>query len=91
MQNQESGIFLRHYKSPWKLKEFNWIEDCYSEKKNITITGIPRQIGQVKYTGQLLSELVKLESSKLPTPNLQLPTLNHTAVVLADENLFLPL
>jgi ATP-dependent helicase/nuclease subunit B len=79
--NQEAGIFLRHYKSAWKLNEYKWIEDSFSEKKNITVTGIPRQIGQVKYAGQLLSELLKEDNESI----------NNTAVVLADENLLLPL
>ena len=78
---QEAGIFLRHYKSAWKLKDFIWIDDNFSQTKNISVTGIPKQIGQVKYAGQLLTEILKADKESI----------NNTAVVLSDENLLLPL
>lgn len=78
---QESGVFLRHYRSAWELKKFNWVFDNYSEKKNINVIGVPKQIGQVKYAGQILKNIAEQNKENI----------SNTAVVLADENLLLPL
>src|SRR5208282_4184131 len=77
----EAGNFLRYYKSKWELKEFKWVDDSYNEKKIINITGTPKQTGQVKYAGQLISDLIKQDKENI----------NKTAIVLADENLLVPL
>jgi hypothetical protein len=70
----EAGFFIRKYKSEWpyyKKHPFLW-EDVEESSKNIKIIGTPKNITQVKYTGELLSNL---------------PNFNETALVLADENL----
>lgn len=75
--NNESGFFIRKYKNQWpfyKKNAFNWIEEVQT-KKEIKIIGIPKNTTQIKYTGELLSNLT---------------THQNTAVVLSDENL-LPL
>ena len=79
--NQEAGNFLRHYKSSWLLNEFKWTNDNFSSDKNINIIGVPKQIGQVKYAGQLVADIAKADMDNI----------SKTAVVLADENLLLPL
>ncbi len=76
---QESGIFLRALKKKDAFQPFNWITNKFAvEKKQINIYGIPQNIGQAKYITNLLNEI---DNSKNYT---------DTAVVLADENLLIP-
>ncbi|NTW34014.1 MAG: hypothetical protein HGB12_15590, partial [Bacteroidetes bacterium] len=78
---QEAGLFIRKYRKEWDLKEFNWLEDNLGKgEKNITITGVPLKIGQTELAGQILSEIdEKIANSE------------NTALVLADENLLIPM
>ncbi|MFN4235551.1 MAG: PD-(D/E)XK nuclease family protein [Bacteroidia bacterium] len=80
---QEAGYFLRFYKQKWfdnKEQKFNWIENYWRKsEKTIEIIGTAKNINQVKAAGEILE---KLESKN----NYQ-----DTAVVLADENLLMPL
>ena len=46
----------------------------------MNIIGAPKQVGQVKYIGELLDQLYKTQES-----------LSNTAVILGDENLLIPL
>ncbi len=78
-REQEAGDFLRKWFSQWPLQEKNWIsEDYLNAGKIIEIIGVADIIGQVKYCGELLKENEFL-------------TGEQTAIVLADENLLLPL
>jgi hypothetical protein len=78
---QEAGLFIRKYRAEWELKEFNWLEDHYAnDTKEITITGVPLHVGQAEYAGQLLSEMTDNYANS-----------ENTALVLADENLLIPL
>lgn len=80
---QEAGYFLRNYKQKWfdnKVQKFNWIENNWrNTEKNIEIIGTAKNINQVKAAGEILE---KLKSNN----NYQ-----DTALVLADENLLMPL
>ena len=76
----DAGLFTRNHKENWKFFQkntFNWIESNYSTKKNITIYGVPKAIGQAKTIGNILNDLPENDIKK-------------TAVVLGDENLLLP-
>ncbi|MFH4965962.1 PD-(D/E)XK nuclease family protein [Gaetbulibacter sp. M235] len=78
----DAGFFTRNHKKKWnyfKTNSFNWITNNYSKEKNISVFGIPKNIGQAKYIGSILN--------KLKTQN---DSLNNTAVVLSDENLLIP-
>lgn len=78
-----AGLFIKQYKKTWPYynkQHFNWISNHYSKEKRISIIGVPKNIGQVKYTGQILHDLKKKNSN-----------LDNTAVVLGDENLLIPL
>ena len=78
--NHDAGLFLRTYNSHWKYYKtntFKWIAQNYKSEKNISIIGIPKNIGQAKYIGELL---LKFNNKAL----------NKTAVVLGDENLLIP-
>ena len=76
-----SSYFIRKYMSTWSFFKSNpiaYISNNYSSHKNIDIIEAQKNISQVKYIGDLLSKL-------------NISELNQTAVVLADENLLIPL
>lgn len=78
----DAALFTRQHKSNWsyfKSNPFNWITNNYSKEKNISIYGIPKNIGQSKYIGMLLNTL-----------SIENKSLQNTAVVLGDENLLIP-
>ena len=76
---QESGLFLRKLKKKDIFQPFNWITNKFKEEqKQINIYGIPQNIGQAKFITNLLNDI---DNSKNYT---------DTAVVLADENLLIP-
>ena len=74
-------LFIKSYLKNWPYYKNNDLEifyDNYKRKKNIQVIGTPKNIGQVKYIGQLLNSLNSKE-------------LDDTAVVLADETMLIPL
>ncbi|MGB7786857.1 MAG: PD-(D/E)XK nuclease family protein [Salinimicrobium sp.] len=74
------SLFLRQYLKKWPIYEEQQLKKLSSEykrPKQINMTGVPRNIGQAKYVGELLSGLSSEE-------------LKNTAVVLGDESLLLP-
>ncbi len=74
-----ASVFLRNYKRGWnyyKYRAFNWVENNLTQKKNIKIIGAPKNSSQIKYVGELLSELKRNDLSY-----------ENTAMVLADESL----
>ena len=78
----DAGLFIRQHKNNWnyfKTNAFNWLQQNYSNTKDISVIGIPKNVGQAKYIGEILSDL---KTSK--------GHLNSTAVVLGDENLLIP-
>ncbi len=81
-KTHDASLFLKQHKSKWNYflnHDFNWIANNYSKGKNISIIGVPKNIGQAKYIGELID--------KIKTDNY---SLNSTAVVLGDENLLIP-
>ncbi|MFP2995424.1 PD-(D/E)XK nuclease family protein [Spongiivirga sp. MCCC 1A20706] len=78
-----ASMFLRSYKNKWayyQSNSFNWEFDTFASSKNIHIKGVPKNIGQAKYIGYLLDQLVKENNS-----------LQNTAVILGDEQLLIPM
>jgi len=81
LKQMEAGRFINDLIKEWKLTDIKWINQYLAHSnKEIYIHGIAKQIGQVKYVGQQLTEW-------------KIDDLNgiDTAIVLADENLLLPL
>lgn len=79
----DAGLFTRNHKAKWSYfnnNNFNWVKSYYSEEKKIEIIGASKQIGQIKYVGELLQEL-KARNKHL----------KNTALILGDESLLLPL
>ncbi|MAU71240.1 MAG: hypothetical protein CML04_04015 [Pseudozobellia sp.] len=76
----DAGLFIRQHFNSWPFFEQNspkGISSNFLSKKHIEVIGIPKNISQAKYLGQLLRDL-----SKSQVQNLQ-----NTAVVLGDETL----
>ena len=79
----DAGLFLRSHKSNWSFFEkhpFNWVKSHYQSTKHIEIIGTPKNVGQVKYIGELL------DTFKDSPHGVQ-----NTAIVLGDETLLMPL
>ncbi len=79
-QDHEASLFLNQYRQDWPFYEKNPFPrniNEYGKEKSIEIIGVPKNIGQAKYLGELLAgfDEVKLEK---------------TAVVLGQEDLLLP-
>ncbi len=78
-----AGLYTRSFKNHWpyyKNHSFDWVGDHYSKVKKIDVIGVPKQVGQAKYVGQLLGSL-----------NMTQEDLSKTAIVLGEESLLLPL
>ncbi|GAA4233429.1 PD-(D/E)XK nuclease family protein [Postechiella marina] len=78
----DAALFTRQHKLKWeyfKKQPFNWVTTNYSAEKNVSVFGIPKNIGQAKYIGTLLNTIKKEQK-----------TLHKTAVILGDENLLIP-
>jgi hypothetical protein len=76
------GHFIRQYKNNWpfyRTNPFHWNHDHYKQKKKIHVIGIPKNVGQAKYIGELLQDL-----------HAQSHSFQKTAIVLGDENLLMP-
>lgn len=79
----EAGESLRKYKSDVTFGSWNWTHDhLLSAEKEITVYGVPNATLQAKLAGALYAEMLKNDSPERPVP---------TAIVLADENLLLPM
>ena len=79
----DAGLFTRLHKNNWpyfKKEPFNWFSTNYTTQKNIQSIGVPKNVGQVKYIGELLETLQKEQKS-----------IQNTAIVLGDETLLMPL
>lgn len=79
-EQHDVSLFLRNYLKTWPFYRENALKKVSSEFKNekdIQIVGVPKNIGQAKYVGELLS--------KMPPEEIK-----ETAVVLGDESLLLP-
>ncbi len=77
--NHSASTFVKRYEKKWNYfnnHPFKWISDNFSSKKNIEIIGTPKDISQVKYAGEILSQI------KSSTENF-----TDTALILADESL----
>jgi len=81
-KNHDASLFIRQHKKNWTYFEtnsMNWIADNYTKPKDISVIGVPKNVGQAKCIGNILKKLHKENN-----------TLNNTAVVLGEESLLLP-
>lgn len=80
----DTGLFIRQHKKSWpflKDSELKGISSYYLKDKHLEVVGVPKNVSQAKYVGQLLSNL----QSQNPD------SLAHTALILGDETLLTPL
>ncbi|MCK0161306.1 PD-(D/E)XK nuclease family protein [Allomuricauda sp. F6463D] len=80
----DAALFVRNYKNNWPYyKHGNKIapQHNFLKEKKITITGVPKNISQTKYVGQLLKNIGENKNIDL----------SKTALVLADETLLNPM
>ncbi|EGV43133.1 PD-(D/E)XK nuclease family protein [Bizionia argentinensis JUB59] len=81
-KNHDAGLFIRQHNKQWpyfKNNPLNWIANNYKSTKDISVIGVPKNVGQAKCIGNILNKLQKENNS-----------LNNTAVVLGEESLLLP-
>ncbi len=79
-EQHDVSLFLRNYFNSWPYYKENKpakISRSYQGSKDIKMVGVPKNIGQAKYVGELLSKMSPEE-------------LQQTAVVLGDESMLLP-
>jgi len=70
-----AGQFIRNYQSEWnyyKNNKFNWISNNEIPTSTIEIIGVSKNVGMLKYAGELLQNTKDID---------------ETALVLADQNL----
>jgi len=75
-----ASLFLRQYLEDWQFYQENpkpVFNNKYSEDKEIQLIGVPKNIGQAKYLGEIITDLTSEE-------------LENTAIVLGEEDLLLP-
>ena len=78
--SQEAGHYIRKYLREWNIENRQWEKDfLLSEKKNIQIIGVSKQVGQAKVAGDLVQKLQNQNRS-----------IQDTAIILADESLLFP-
>lgn len=78
----DASLFLRRHRYEWNYFEkhnFSWIADNFSANKTIEIIGVPKNVTQAKYIGEILETLQQEDE-----------TLQDVAVVLGDEQLLIP-
>lgn len=81
-ETQEAGTFLRKYRKDKDLGDFGPVSNSFqSQAHEIVLSGLPGLTGQANMAGHLIKQLMALDES----------TRGSVAVVLADENLLLPL
>ncbi len=80
----DAGLFIRRYFKEWPYYSSHdpkGPQPNFLNEKEIRIVGIPKQVSQAKYVGNILAEL----QSDSPA------SLDSTALILADENLLNPI
>lgn len=80
-QYNNAGYFINSYFKKWAFLKNNKkqiISNEYSEEKNISVIGAPKNIGQIKYVGEIISKMSQKE-------------LENTAIILSDERLLIPM
>ena len=78
----DASLFLRRHRYEWNYfqkHDFSWVADHFSSPKNIEIIGVPKNVTQAKYIGEILQKLQQEDE-----------TLQDVAVVLGDEQLLIP-
>ena len=79
----EAGKSLREYQKDGIFGDWKWTDNnLTTARKFITLYGVPNAVLQTKVAGQLYADMIARDDEKNPV---------MTAIVLADENLLLPM
>ncbi len=79
----DAGVFIRSYLKNWPYYVSHspkGPKPTYNSEKSIKIIGVPKNVSQAKYVGNLISELNDKDKASL----------NATAIILGNENLLNP-
>ena len=80
LTGEEPGKFIREYQAKWQQLDSRVVlHDMGSQDKDIYITGVPLQVGQAQYLGNLL------EANPISPADYR-----RHVIVLAEENLLFP-
>ena len=89
--NHSAGYFIRKYKSEWRYFEknkINWITSKNLDPSRISVTGIPRNVGMIKYAGELIkAQNTKQQALVLSNQNLLQVALNSLPKTLDSVNI----
>ena len=80
----DAGLFIRQHKNSWSFYQQNKLKGLssyYLSEKKIEVIGVPKNVSQAKYVGDILTQIQN------NNPN----SLTSTAVILGDENLLNPI
>lgn len=80
----DAGLFIRQHQKSWNHYRHNnlkGLSSYYLSQKQIEAIGVPKNISQAKYVGNLLSKISRKDQKSL----------KNTAVILGDENLLNPI
>lgn len=80
----DAGYFIRQYQKTWKVlkdKPLAGLTNYYNTEKHIEIIGVPKNVSQVNYVGDILNNI----QNNAPE------TLRNVAIVLGNEELLNPL
>ncbi len=80
----DAGLFIRQHKNSWAFYRENklkGISSYYLNKKKIEVIGVPKNVSQAKYVGNILTQI----------QNTNPGSLRSTGVILGDENLLNPI
>ncbi|WP_149304336.1 PD-(D/E)XK nuclease family protein [Pareuzebyella sediminis] len=80
----DAGYFIRQHRRDWHyLQEYGLKgpSSNYTKRKKIELIGIPKNVSQAKFTGEILANIQKQQPE----------TLKSTAIILGDEALLNPL
>ena len=88
-KQQEAGKFIRKYYEQAESEKFRWTGTYFKDtKKDITITGVPKNVGQARFAASVIKDW-KVGAGEI-TADVEKNVLDNTALVLADENLLMP-
>ncbi|MDO5607143.1 MAG: PD-(D/E)XK nuclease family protein [Capnocytophaga sp.] len=80
-EGHDAGLFIRNYLKNWayyRNHKPKWLSDVYRQEKTIHITGVPKSINQAHEVSHLIGQM-------------PVGILAKTALVMADEQLLLPM
>ena len=80
----DAGYFIRKYQNTWRVlkgKTLNGLTTHYNTEKHIEIIGVPKNISQVNFVGDLLYKI----------QNDHPESLSNSAIILGNEELLNPL